>query len=564
MAGYYHYSSPHHKTSSTSGHYSSTSRVPHIYTHGLTATAEESMVVPQSWFISNITVHSSRLLGKGSYGLVCLGEWLGVPVAVRKLHESLFTLSKCEEEKTRTLKAFVSEVGTLFQLNHPNIVSFYGIHDSSVQGELSLISDSYLVQELLCVSLNARNRQKPRLSYRNVLDLSIGITGGLRYLHERSSPITHQDLTSKNILLSLAGIPKISDLGIAKILNSTNESFARHSRRPGTELYMPPEVKMADREDRKTYDYRVDIYSLGVIVLEMSIGRDPVASEAFRICENEGFQIVPEIERRQNDLEEVLNSPLYNIVLACLTNIDDRPDAINVYEKLTELMEEPAYTSLPDTAIMPHNKSPDHSAELQEKIQLLAKEKDILPKSNVTSSLLSSPSSSPSRSPSQSAQDMIDRLEATIRSRDNEIASLRERNIQLEEELGKEQRKGLTKAAPSVKLSARGESLSKGDDDDLLTELKSTKKQLERYKDLTVKLDETLKETKLELAKYAHRQTSYDIHGQYETNALRSENRVLRSEVERMKRETVHYQQQMANYGRHYNLHHSSPLHYYK
>lgn len=562
MASYYHYTSPilppHRISTSSSTRYSSPSRISHYTTAGLNT---GSLVVPHSWFLNEVKVDTSRVLGKGSYGIVCLGEWLGVSVAVRKLHDSFFSSSLSEDERCLILKAFVREVGILFTLNHPNIVSFYGIHDSSSQGELSLISDTFLIQELLCVSLNARNRQKPRLTYRNVLDLSLGITGGLRYLHERSNPIIHQDLNTKNVLLSFSGIPKISDLGIAKALNCTLERFAEHARRPGTELYMPPEVKMADREDAKVggaYDYRTDIYSLGVIILEMSIGRDPVASEAFRISETKGIEIVAETERRECDLNEVLESPLYHLILSCITCIEDRPDAINIHHKLKELMLESLYTSQPHTPVMlVHSEIPTNNchqcSELQDKIELMQKEKKLLSENDV---ITPSPSPSPSHSPL--ASEKIGHLEATIRSRDNEISSLRQRNIQLEEELGKE-RTG-TARTPPFKLTARGESFSKGGeggergDYDLSLELKATKKQLERYKDLTVELDERLKDTKIELAKYAQRQSSYNIHGEYEANALRSENRILRSEVERLRREAIH----TSTY-RHY-----TQLHYYK
>ena len=491
---------------------------------------EDSLIVPKSWFLTDVKLFPSRVLGKGSYGTVCLGEWLGTSVAIKKLHEIFFHSLGSETEKRKVLKTFAREVGLSLQLKHPNIVSFYGVYDTSCHGDLSMISDTCLVQELLCMSLNARNRQKPNLTYRNIIDLSLGITSGLRYLHERLEPIIHCDLASKNVMLSLTGIPKISDLGVANIIKSTRIDSTSQSV---IDVYMAPEIKLSGSQ----YNYTTDIYSLGVIILELSIGRDPTATEPFRVTTSNELQIIPESERRYSDLQDISTSPFYHLILGCLTRRDDRPDALIVYEKLKELQSQSSYTNQPDVPIIDNSADSSNngitSKELEEKIQLLQAENETYHHQLVEHKQI---------------EGDIRRLEATIRSRDSEISALRSKNISLEEELDQCKRGGDehgSPSKPSMRLTSRGLT-----DSDNESELKQLKRQLEKYKDITVELDSKLKDARLELSKYSNRQTSNDIHAQYELNALRAENRMLRSDLERSRRDVIHYH---SMYNRSYN-----------
>lgn len=559
-----------------------------LETHSI---SEDSLVVPQTWFIDTVIVHSSKVLGKGSFGTVCLGEWLGCPVAVKKLHEIFFDTSVSDSERRGILKAFAREVNILFQLKHPNIVLFYGLHDSAGKKELTLSSDTCLVQELLQCSLSSRNRQLPHLTYRNIVDLSLGITGGLRYLHERLDPIVHRDLASKNILLSQIGIPKIADLGVAKVISSTHK-FIQHSRQPGTELYMPPEVKVEGVQ----YDSRVDIYSLGVIILEMCVGRDPTASEAFRVYSGDGggLQIVPEVERRRRDLQDLGELPLRPLVLDCLARKDERPNAEKVFCMLKDLQEHRYYQSQPEIPVMidqmvlhtSHDLT-SHCQKLEEKMRILQSEKEDLQRQfyaneGVTKresrpeelNNYSFPMSEIEQLRSQKAQleksllvgsdsdhDRVKLLEATIRSRNSEISSLRERNIILEQEIATFQSQysngfhnpvpfGLTaRGVPSSHPNVNGTSSSSTPS--LETDFKQVKRQLEKYKNLAVELDSKLKTAKLDLSRYETRQTGMDVQARYENEALRSENQIIRSEVDRLRRECSHYQRQ-AHYGSRY------------
>ena len=552
---------------------------PEGYPSLLSSNPEESLVVPRTWFLKDVTVYPSRVLGKGSFGTVCLGEWLGCPVAVKRLHEVFFHSSVSDDEKRGVLQTFAREVNILFQLKHPNIVTFYGVYNLSAQGDLSLISDTCLVQELLCMSLNTRNRQKPNLTYRNTLDLSMGITGGLRYLHERRDPIVHRDLASKNILLSEAGIPKLADLGVAKVINST-QRFNQHSRQPGTDLYMPPEVKVEGIH----YDSRMDVYSLGVIILEMCIGRDPIATEAFRMS-GEGLEIVPEVERRRRDLQELGDSPMKPLVLSCLLRREERPEAKGVYEKLKYLKTQRQYTTQSHTPIIIDEKlfSKQENCQcekLEEKVRLLLAEREHLQNPGTHPEVKEYSLSSNhalEHSSYETDQDRLRRLEALLRSQDAELAAIRSQNISLEQELGHFRTSPVgtyanshsvydKQSTPPAGLTPRNVPIPNGtslpsskslpsQETELTSELKQVKRQLEKYKDLTIELDSKLKDARVELSKHNTRQTSAHIQSRYELEAMRAENHMLRSDLERARREAHRYQQSsiaMRGYGSRY------------
>lgn len=546
--------------------------------NGYESISEHSLEVPKSRFIFQVDVFPSQVLGRGSFGTVCKGDWLGNEVAVKKLHKVFFEATVSESERNGVLRAFARELNILFQLKHPNIVTFFGVYDAEGESTLTLGPGTCLVQELLHCSLSVRNRAEPRLDFRQVIDISLGIVSGLRYLHERSEPIVHRDLASKNVLLSKYGVPKISDLGVAKVLNAA-QKMAQHSRQPGTDLYMPPEVKI----EGVGYDFSVDIYSFGVILMEVSIGRDPTATEAFRM--GASLHIVPETERRRGDLSLLEGSPVKPIVLCCLARREDRPSAKTVYQQLKNMQRVSEYTMLPivpviatvptytPAMIQHHMEDPGRCGRLEHQLRTLRTEKAQLQLQLQRYSALSmgrrgSPDQLCSTSFPIVEREKVKFYEATLRSKDAEVHDLRQKLASLEQQLSKTSLSSqpLTNGSTTPEYSsaprgymARGvpdpiphlphpsshaTSLAGRDTD--ANEVKIMKRQLERFKNLSVELDLKLKDAKLELSQYATRQTGTDMQARFEVEALQAENRMLRSELDRAVRDNSRLQQESA------------------
>ena len=334
-------------SASTSNTSLMSSYTPSSFSSSSSSISEDSLEVPTALFVSGIKVDAKAVKGTGSYGSVYVAQWHGSKVAAKRLHEIFFEALVTPESKMGILRSFAREVNMLVQLKHPNIVQFYGVYKSSGTRTLELSSDTYLIQELMHCALDVRNRQSPRLTLRHVVDIGKDIASGLRYLHERAQPILHRDLASKNVLLSTSGVAKIADLGVAKILEQGRKT--PQSRLPGTELYMPPEVKI----EGMPYDTLVDIYSVGVIFLEMSIGRDSRANEAFRVGSDRSIVLTPEIERRSADFEALGNHPLKPVILKCLSRREERPTARAISLLLSTLSNSKEYQSAPETPIIP-------------------------------------------------------------------------------------------------------------------------------------------------------------------------------------------------------------------
>ena len=309
--------------------------------------------VSENCRIKDVKVFTDDILGTGSYGVVYKAVYHGTQVAAKKLH-GIFFEGVSPAEFKGILLSWQQELELMSSLRHPNIVQFYGVYNSCDPSSLRLSGDSYIVGELMVKSLQARNSEQPRLNFRQIVDIAMDIASGLCYLHNRDHPIMHRDLASKNILLSVSGQAKIADLGVAKI---TLSAQASHTRHPGTDLYMPVEAVIGNDD----YNHSIDVYGLGVIILELSIGRDPTATQCIRKVDKK-FEIVPEKERRQKDFDEFKqshiksNSKLESVIMSCLDDKEKRALANNVVEQLKRLQNSDSYTSCCEVPIFGSSK----------------------------------------------------------------------------------------------------------------------------------------------------------------------------------------------------------------
>lgn len=209
-----------------------------------------------------------ELIGRGSFGAVylALNVTTGEMLAVKQVVVSDGASADCEG-----LDALHKEVETMKDLDHLNIVQYLGFEQKKNTYSLFL---EYVAGGSISSCLRTLGRFDEllvRFIIRQVLE-------GLRYLH--SNGILHRDLKADNLLLETDGTCKISDFGISKKSQDIYSNNAEMSMQ-GTVFWMAPEVIHSIVADKKQgYSAKVDIWSLGCVVLEMLAGKRPWSNEA--------------------------------------------------------------------------------------------------------------------------------------------------------------------------------------------------------------------------------------------------------------------------------------------
>ena len=269
---------------------------------------------------------TDKELGHGSYATVQEVEWMGLKCAGKKIHDLLLR----QGDASYTLSRFEEECRLLSQVRHPNIVQFLGVHFQ--QGVVSPI----VVIEFLPTNLTSCIEQygilPKEISYSILHDVALGLC----YLHSQTSPIIHRDLSSNNVLLTANMTAKISDLGVARILNLTPLQVSRMTQTPGTPAYMPPEVMVADPK----YDTSVDEFSYGILMIHMFSGRWP-EPQVGPVCVESGRMIpVSEAKRREVFLRAIGNEhPLMDVILRLINNDPQiRPHAKEIVKQLAAMV----------------------------------------------------------------------------------------------------------------------------------------------------------------------------------------------------------------------------------
>lgn len=198
--------------------------------------------------------NSSRKIGQGGAGSVFKGTLSnGKVVAVKRL---VFNNRQWVDE-------FFNEVNLISGIEHKNLVKLLGC---SIEGPESLLVYEYLPNKSLDQFIFEKNKSQV-LNWRQRFGIIIGIAEGLAYLHAGSKiRIIHRDIKSSNILLDENLTPKIADFGLARCFAADKTHLSTGIA--GTLGYMAPEYLT-----RGQLTDKADVYSFGVLVLEILCGR---------------------------------------------------------------------------------------------------------------------------------------------------------------------------------------------------------------------------------------------------------------------------------------------------
>ncbi|WWD21625.1 hypothetical protein CI109_106111 [Kwoniella shandongensis] len=209
-----------------------------------------------------------ELIGKGSYGRVyiALNVTTGDMMAVKQVELPATEDDRNDKRQQGMIKALRDEIELLKDLEHRNIVAYLGYETSP---EYLSIFLEYVPGGTIASIYRTPNqaRFEPQL----VRFFTEQILEGLAYLHSKN--IWHRDLKGDNILVDGQGICKISDFGISKQTSDAYDSFGQATNMKGSVFWMAPEVIHSYSE--RSYSGKVDIWSLGCVVLEMWSGKRP-------------------------------------------------------------------------------------------------------------------------------------------------------------------------------------------------------------------------------------------------------------------------------------------------
>lgn len=209
-----------------------------------------------------------QLIGKGTYGRVYLGmnATTGEFLAVKQVEVNQKAANHDKERVKEMVAALDQEIDTMQHLEHSNIVQYLGC-------ERKEFSISIYLEYIAGGSVGSCLRKHGKFEESVVKSLTHQTLEGLAYLHAEG--ILHRDLKADNILLDLDGTCKISDFGISKKSDNIYGNDITNSMQ-GSVFWMAPEVVRAQGQG---YSAKVDIWSLGCVVLEMFAGRRPWSRE---------------------------------------------------------------------------------------------------------------------------------------------------------------------------------------------------------------------------------------------------------------------------------------------
>ncbi|XP_025651399.1 LRR receptor-like serine/threonine-protein kinase FEI 1 isoform X2 [Arachis hypogaea] len=278
------------------------------------------------------TLNEEHIIGIGGFGTV---------YKLAMDDGNVFALKRIVKLNEGFDRFFERELEILGSIKHRHLVNLRGYCNSPTS---KLLIYDYLPGGSLDEALHERSEQ---LDWDSRLNIIMGAAKGLAYLHHDCSPrIIHRDIKSSNILLDGNLDARVSDFGLAKLLEDEESHITTIVA--GTFGYLAPEYMQSGRATEKT-----DVYSFGVLTLEVLSGKRPTDASFiekglnivgwlnFLITENRRREIVdPHCEGIQVESLDALLS----VAIQCISSSpEDRP----TMHRVVQLLESEVLTPCP-------------------------------------------------------------------------------------------------------------------------------------------------------------------------------------------------------------------------
>ncbi|XP_055822158.1 proline-rich receptor-like protein kinase PERK1 [Solanum dulcamara] len=266
-----------HSNSDADNHFSPKDHIVALAVSGGNFTYEELWSATSGFSTSN-------LLGEGGFGYVHKGVLsTGREIAVKQLK-----VGSHQGERE-----FQAEVETISRVHHKHLVSLVGY---CMNGIKRLLVYEFVSNRTLEYHLHGAAQSF--MEWASRIKIAIGSAKGLAYLHEDCNPtIIHRDIKAANILLDSNFEAKVADFGLAKFLSDSNHHVSHVSTRVvGTFGYLAPEYAQSGKTSDKS-----DIFSFGVMLLELITGRPPIISTESSACSSLVIWARPLLRRALED-----------------------------------------------------------------------------------------------------------------------------------------------------------------------------------------------------------------------------------------------------------------------
>ncbi|XP_057319876.1 epidermal growth factor receptor isoform X1 [Microplitis mediator] len=258
-------------------------------------------------------------LGYGAFGNVYKGVWVPegenvkIPVAIKVLHENT---------GANTSKEFLDEAYIMASVEHPNLLQLLAV---------CMTSQMMLVTQLMPLGclLDFVRTYKDKIGSKPLLNWSTQIARGMAYLEERR--LVHRDLAARNVLVQTSNCIKITDFGLAKLLDINEEQYKAAGGK------MPIKWLALECIQHRVFTHKSDVWAFGVTIWE-------VLTYGERPYDNVPARNVPELLEKGERLPQpaICSIDVYMIMVKCwMLDAESRPTFKELADEFAKMSRDP-------------------------------------------------------------------------------------------------------------------------------------------------------------------------------------------------------------------------------
>ncbi|KAM7285491.1 epidermal growth factor receptor isoform X2 [Ixodes scapularis] len=269
--------------------------------------------------VKEAELRKGGILGYGAFGTVYKGVWVPegenvrIPVAIKVLREGT---------APNTNKEFLEEAYIMASVDHPNVLKLLAV---------CLTSQLMLVTQLMplgCLLDYVRNN-KDKIGSKPLLNWCTQIARGMAYLEEKR--MVHRDLALRNVLLQTPGCVKITDFGLAKLLDNNEFEYKAAGGK------MPIKWLALECIQHRIFTHKSDVWAFGVTVWEL-------LTYGMRPYENVSARDVPDLLEKGERLNQpsICTIDVYMIMIKCwMLDAGSRPSFKELAEEFAKMARDP-------------------------------------------------------------------------------------------------------------------------------------------------------------------------------------------------------------------------------